>query len=460
METIKIDIKRIVFNTNNPRSEIGDTSDLEASIKAHGLIQPIVVTYDVDKNLYEVVSGNRRLQAMKNIGATEIDAIVNYSDSEELFRIATAENLIRKSMSPADECRAVQQMVRNGGDIRSIATEFGHGVRWAMGRLKMADLGEEILEMVDDGDITLAHAEVLTMCRDDEEVKKFAESCRYTHPDELKKRILNEKKNLSRAPFDVKNICKDCRKQTVCQQDIFGDVSESYCEDGECFQKHLEAFLEAKRQELKKNGYREYEDHWEWGFRNSRNYIDPDRMSEADIETVERIKANGGSMWFMLEDNGDVIFRWCRADAPDYTDDEEEDVDDEREKMSAIRSRANELEKECVSERIREIIDGLGDFSTALIFDYINDNNYNEERFGEVSTADEDDDVDYKEGAVANIGERTASGKTQREFIVEQIIDNLFDYNGKLRYESEAERAFFGLMTREEYESKARKELE
>lgn len=462
METKRILIKNIIENQNNPRSEIGDTSDLEASIKAHGLIQPIVVRWNIEKALFEVVAGSRRLQALRNIGSTEIDCIVNNSDDyEELFKISTAENITRKNMTPADECRAVLQMVRNGGDIRSIATEFGHSVRWAMGRLKMAELGEDILTMVDDGDITLAHAEVLTMCSNDEQLKKFAESCRYTQSEDLKKRILNEKKNLSKAPFDVKKNCKSCRKQTICQQDIFGDIAESYCEDGECFQKHLDAFLESKRQELKKSGYREYEGNWAFDFKHSYRYINPDKLDEEDIETVERIKANGGKMWFMLEDDGTVTFRWDREDDPKSEEEEEakEQERNEREMAGKVRDRANALEKADFGQRLQDIVGSLGAGAAAVFFDYINRQSYDDETFGESSTVDGDEEENYSEGAVANLEEPTSSGKAQREYIYDKLIGEFFGYDGCV-YKSEAERAFWELKPREEYERQARELIE
>ena len=459
MKTQRILLKNIIENQNNPRSEIGDTSDLEASIKAHGLIQPIVVRWNVEKALFEVVAGSRRLQALRNIGSTEIDCIINDSDNyEELFKIATAENITRKNMTPADECRAVQQMVNNGTDIRSIATEFGHSVRWAMGRLKMAELGDKVLEMVEDGVITLAHAEVLTMCSNDEQVKKFADSCRYTQPEDLKKRILNEKKNLSKAPFDVKRICKNCKKQTVCQQDLFGDISESYCEDGECFQKHLDTYIAHKVDELTRAGYKQYESDYDWDFKHSYSYIDPDKMSERDIEVVERIKANGGKMMFMVEDNGEVIFRWNRNDVPKDPEEEakEEHERTDRERVAKVREISNAKEKDDFRERLQNILDSINDTAVAVIFDYINSACYDGHHFGE--SCEVDGDEDYNEGAVANIGEPTSEGKSQRDYIVDAMMQEFFGCNGCM-YESESERAFWELRPRSEYEAKAEEEL-
>lgn len=139
-----IAVAKIIPNQNNPRSEIGDVSDLEASIKAHGLISPLTVRWNCTH--FEVVAGSRRLKALQNLGIENVACNVINGPEDKLFEIATAENVSRKNMSAGDECRAVLQMVKNGTDIRSIATNFGHSVRWALGRQKMAELGDDIMK--------------------------------------------------------------------------------------------------------------------------------------------------------------------------------------------------------------------------------------------------------------------------------------------------------------------------
>lgn len=458
MEVKRIKIGNVIQSKNNPRSEIGDTKDLEASIKAHGLISPITVCWNVTACKYEVVAGARRLKALQNIGAVEVDCIINYSDDpNELYSVAAAENIIRKEMSPADECRAIKKMVDGGKDIRSVATTFGHTVRWAMGRLKMAELGEDIMQSVEDGDITLAHAEVLTMCSNDEQVKKFANQCRYTLPEDLKKRIMNEKQNLAKAPFDTKKLCAGCKKQTICQQDIFGDVTDSYCEDGECYQNNLDKFIEGKVAELKKNGYILWEGNYDWDFIHSYRFIDPDKMSERDVKVVERIKENGGHLWFYVKKDGEVFFRWKRSEAPEDPEDPEEKKRAERELNSKVHQRKNELEEADFKERVQNIVDSINSNAIALIFDTLNTECYDNETFGESSTADADEE--YDERAVANIDEPTANGDSQRDYIVAKIVDILTNYDGVI-YKSEVERAFFDLKERSWYEAEARRQIE
>ena len=452
-----IAVAKIIPNQNNPRSEIGDVSDLEASIKAHGLISPLTVRWNGTH--FEVVAGSRRLKALQNLGIDKVACNVIDGPEDKLFEIATAENVSRKNMSPSDECRAVLQMVKNGTDIRSIATNFGHSVRWALGRQKMAELGDDIMKMVDEGEITLAHAEVLTMCSNDDEVKKFADQCRYTHPEDLKTRIMNEKKNLSKAPFNTKKICKGCDKQTITQQDIFGDVTDSYCQDGECYQNNLDKFIEGKVAELKKNGYIQWEGNYDWDFIHSYSFIDPDKMSESDVEVVERIKENGGHLWFYVKKDGEVVFRWKRSEAPEDPEEEEAQEQEraERELNSKVHQRKNELEKADFKERVQNIVDSINSNAIALIFDVLNYDRSDYLSFGECCTVD--DDGEYYEGAVANINEATDKGITQRDYIVDSIVDILTDYAGVI-YKSEVERAFFDLKERSWYEAEARRQIE
>ena len=207
-----IDIKLIDENPQNPRTEIGDVSDLEASIKAHGLIQPITVR-PVGKR-YQVVAGSRRFTALKNLNFTKISCNVREIDDKEAFEIATTENITRKDMDPADECMAVAKMLDDGNDIHTVASHFGRHPRWVIGRVKMARLGGEALEKLKDGTITLGHAEALTMA-DDKDIERFLGMAEYRSPEELKNIILNERKNLANAKFDTYKICKNCPKQSV-----------------------------------------------------------------------------------------------------------------------------------------------------------------------------------------------------------------------------------------------------
>ncbi|MCQ2096804.1 MAG: ParB/RepB/Spo0J family partition protein [Fibrobacter sp.] len=452
MEIKRIKLKNIIQDDRNPRSDIGDVRDLEASIRNHGLIEPIVVTWDVSRCVFRVVVGNRRLQALMNIGYEEIDCIVKDSD-ENLNEISIAENIVRLDMSPADECRAIKRLVDCGEDIRSIAVRFGHNARWAVGRLKMAELGEDILARVDSGKITLAHAEALSMCDSDGDVKRFADMCSYNSPEEIRRRILAEKKNLAKAPFDVHRVCRKCKKKTVKDQDLFGDVTESYCRDGECYCRNVKAVIDRKRRELLDKGYREYDGNW-WAFENCRGFIRFDgEHSEKECEAIESIRGQGLGPFFMIDEStAEASIRWDCDEAG--TDPEEDAASAERKLSFRVREIVEAKEKDAMKEVLVHLMNGVDDMTVAVLFDYFNRFNYDRLRFGVVSDGDADDDEDYVEGAVANIGERTSGGIDQREYIIDALVDEL-----SRSYESETERAFWKMKERSEYEEEARREL-
>lgn len=427
-----INMENISANPRNPRTDLGDLSDLEASIKANGLLQPIVVRHNGSNKRYEVVAGSRRFQACQNIGLDAIPAIVVDVTEDKAVELATTENIVRKEMSPTDECRAIMAMVDSGKNIRDIAAEFGRTVRWALCRDKMARLGEEILGMMDEGELTLAHAEVLTMCNDDKDVMQFAKMASYTSPEKMKAQILAKKANLSKAPFDVKTVCKNCKKKTICQEDIFGDVSESYCQDSECFLKNLEAFINGIKDEYIKKGYREYDGNWEWGFRNGFSWINEDKeLSDHDKEVIRNIKKKGLTPFFLVNDSGEVLVRWKRNEGDDECKNESRSVSEaERKHKERVNNVKGKLERAEVKERVEEILGGLHDVKVALLLAAFTTNTYDY-----IETNEDGQEVEVEDSPLNHIGETYTDnnhneGIAPIDLLIEEVVDGLCGYYG------------------------------
>ena len=136
---------------------------LAASIDAYGLLHPLIVApAKGKKTLFDVHAGGRRWRAISLLieeGKLPKDHGVEvklYEDAEAALReIGLAENLQRENMSAADECRAYQDIVREGTSADEIANRFGVTVRHVEGRLRLADLAEPIFEALAEGEITL-----------------------------------------------------------------------------------------------------------------------------------------------------------------------------------------------------------------------------------------------------------------------------------------------------------------
>ena len=445
IETNKlIDIKLIDENPQNPRTEIGDVSDLEASIKAHGLIQPITVR-PVGKR-YQVVAGSRRFTALKNLNFTKITCNVREIDDKESFEIATTENITRKDMDPADECMAVAKMLDDGNDIHTVASHFGRHPRWVIGRVKMARLGGEALEKLKDGTITLGHAEALTMA-DDKDIERFLGMAEYRSPEELKNIILNERKNLANAKFDTYKICKNCPKQSVKQQDIFGGISESYCLDGECFAKNVAKKVEQIRKQFQANGFKEcpesdksqFDYGYYWVDVESEETLDEDRKFK-----VKWLRANGFKAYYKINENDATYkFKW---NLDEYKSNEDDEKENEDEKEQRIKDKAEDLadeeEEGIIKDRLRNLLLVANDDFCAMILDVL------EERI-EIETTGEDGEKETEYDTYLNHVGEGENGLTPKQTVLEKLTDHY-----KIRYNKNDARNFFGLGDESEYQKR------
>ena len=439
-----IDIKLIDKNPQNPRTEIGDVSDLEASIKAHGLIQPITVR-PVGKR-YQVVAGSRRFTALKNLNFTKITCNVREIDDKEAFEIATTENITRKDMDPADECMAVAKMLDDGNDIHTVASHFGRHPRWVIGRVKMARLGGEALEKLKDGTITLGHAEALTMA-DDKDIERFLDMAEYRSPEELKNIILNERKNLANAKFDTYKICKNCPKQSVKQQDIFGGISESYCLDGECFAKNVAKKVEQIRKQFQANGFKEcpesdksqFDYGYYWVDVESEETLDEDRKFK-----VKWLRANGFKAYYKINENDATYkFKW---NLDEYKSNEDDEKENEDEKEQRIKDKAEDLadeeEEGIIKDRLRNLLLVANDDFCAMILDVL------EEQI-EIETTGEDGEKETEDDTYLNHVGEGENGLTPKQTVLEKLTDHY-----KIRYYKNEARNFFGLGDESEYQKR------
>ena len=443
-----IDIKLIDENPQNPRTEIGDVSDLEASIKAHGLIQPITVR-PVGKR-YQVVAGSRRFTALKNLKFTKIACNIREIDDKEAFEIATTENITRKDMDPADECMAVAKMLDDGNDIHTVASHFGRHPRWVIGRAKMARLGGNALEMLKEGTITLGHAEALTLA-DDKDIDRFLKIAgNGTSPDALKNIIMSERKNLANAKFDTFKICKNCPKQSVKQQDIFGDITDSYCLDGECFMKNVANKVEQIRKQFRANGFKECPEKYALQFDYGYYWVDVESEESLDEDRkfkVKWLRAHGFKAYYKIdESDASYKFKWNLNEYQRDEDDEEEDEVDETEQriLRKAEDLADDDERYMVKEKLKEIFRTCTNDVKAIILDLLSN------EFEYKTTDENGEEEEAWESWLLHVGEDRGDDylSFNQEFI-EALANN---YNS--RYERGKAREFFGLGSEDEWQKR------
>ncbi|WP_218661256.1 ParB/RepB/Spo0J family partition protein [Streptococcus dysgalactiae] len=171
-----IPIEDIVANPYQPRLQFNqkELEDLAKSIKANGLIQPIIVRKS-DIFGYELVAGERRFKASKMAGLTKVPAIVKNMSSLESMQQAIVENLQRADLNPIEEAKAYQLLIeKNQMTHEEVAKYMGKSRPYISNTLRLLQLPQTISKAVEEGDISAGHARALLTLTDEKEQLVYA----------------------------------------------------------------------------------------------------------------------------------------------------------------------------------------------------------------------------------------------------------------------------------------------
>jgi ParB family transcriptional regulator, chromosome partitioning protein len=174
VRTIPVD--RIESNPQQPRMifDVDALHELSASIREHGVLQPILVR-PLGNNRYQLVAGERRWRASKEAGLATIPALVEELNDDTALEISIIENLQREDLSPLEEASMYDRMVREHGySIRKLAEKLGKDKGYLENRLRLADAPEEIRELVSVRKDTLSHAYELMKVTDERKRRRLA----------------------------------------------------------------------------------------------------------------------------------------------------------------------------------------------------------------------------------------------------------------------------------------------
>jgi ParB family chromosome partitioning protein len=169
-------IDRISPNPEQPRQHFDEDAlrDLAASIREHGVLQPVLVR-PLDDRHYQIVAGERRWRGAKLAGLTKIPVIVEQIDEEAALEIAIIENLQREDISPLEEAEMFERMTKEHGySLRKLATKLGKDKGYVENRLRIARAPDEIKELVAVRSDTLSHAYELMKLDDPRKRKRLA----------------------------------------------------------------------------------------------------------------------------------------------------------------------------------------------------------------------------------------------------------------------------------------------
>lgn len=146
---VRIAVADLLPNPLNPRRVVGDVSELAESIRANGLLQPLLVEHKPGP-LYMVVAGHRRLEAAKRLGLATVPCrMVNRLSPADLLAAMVVENGQRRGLDPIEEARAIDHLMRTGSLTQlQVAQRIGKSQTHVSQRLTLLELTPEEQEQV------------------------------------------------------------------------------------------------------------------------------------------------------------------------------------------------------------------------------------------------------------------------------------------------------------------------
>jgi ParB family chromosome partitioning protein len=162
--TLDIDIDAIAPNPYQPRIDLDQEAleTLAASIRVHGVIQPLVVTHGEERGRYVLIAGERRWRAARLAGLGAVPAVVKEAAPRAMLELALVENVVRADLSPLEEAAAYRQLIDDFGLTQAaVAARVGRSRVSVTNTLRLLTLPDRVQRALGAGEITEGHARAL-----------------------------------------------------------------------------------------------------------------------------------------------------------------------------------------------------------------------------------------------------------------------------------------------------------
>ena len=164
----EIDIERILPNPHQPRKSFDEDglNELANSIRAHGVVQPIVVR-PLNDGFFQLIAGERRWRSSQRAGLTRIPAVIRDSGEHATLEIALIENLQREDLNPIEEAQAYERLIVEFGLTQEeVAKRVGKNRATIANMLRLLRLPPEVQQWLREDKISTGHAKALLSLND------------------------------------------------------------------------------------------------------------------------------------------------------------------------------------------------------------------------------------------------------------------------------------------------------
>lgn len=171
----EVDVDLIVPNPHQPRASLGEESlrELAESIREHGMLQPLLVSRMTGTEgtlTYQLIAGERRLEAARMAGLERVPVVVKEASSGELLELALVENLQRADLGPLEEAGAYRRLHEDFGLTQEqVAARVGRSRTAVANSLRLLSLSAEMRASLAAGEMSEGHARALLGLEDEGE---------------------------------------------------------------------------------------------------------------------------------------------------------------------------------------------------------------------------------------------------------------------------------------------------
>lgn len=194
-----VDLEEIEVNPRQPRQTLNDEKleELASSIREHGVVQPIVVRQLKDGK-YQLIAGQRRLQACRELGLKSIPAVIRDYGDLEAAAVALIENIQRENLNPLEEARAYKLLMEDFGLTQeNVSQRVGKSRPFVGNLIRLLMLPDKIQQMLMENKISASHGRAILGL--DQEERQL----------EAAKRIVRDQMSVRQAEGLVKQLGKD-----------------------------------------------------------------------------------------------------------------------------------------------------------------------------------------------------------------------------------------------------------
>lgn len=214
----EISITQIIPNPRQPRVQ-WDETDLEGlaeSIREHGILQPLVVSYDQQNDRYILIAGERRLRAATQAGLSNVPVIVRQASDQQRLELALIENVQRADLTPLETAEAYHHLIDEFGlTHEEVAARVGKSREAVTNTHRLVRLPDEIKNGLAEGLITEGHARALLSLDGTPQMMV-----------EVYKTVVRNKLSVRQTEALVKELSSTTRPRRAARKDVPVEIQE------------------------------------------------------------------------------------------------------------------------------------------------------------------------------------------------------------------------------------------